>query len=162
MTTSDVIIREATRSDAPALNAALRALSHALGDDHRACDADIARAGFGPDPAFRAIVAEGDDGLTGAALYSPVYSTVRGAAGAFVSDLWVADNMRGRRLGPRLLAAVAAAAARDWGAGFLRLTVYDDNPRAHAFYTRLGFRAHGGETSFTLDGAALEALKGQS
>ncbi len=154
-------IRRATVGDAARLNAALRELSRSMGDAHRASDADIARAGFGPVPAFHALIAEQADGSTcGVALFSPVYSTVRGKAGAYVSDLWVAEAARGQGLGARLLAQVLAQGGRDWGAAFLRLAVYDDNPRARDFYERLGFGAHADETYLTLDGPALDALKG--
>lgn len=158
--TREVAIRRATRDDAGRLNAALRELSWSMGDAHRATDADVARAGFGPVPAFHALIAERAEAVCGVALYSPVYSTVRGKAGAYVSDLWVAEAARGQRLGERLLAQVLAQAGQGWGAAFLRLAVYDDNPRARAFYERLGFGAHADETYLTLDGSALDALKG--
>lgn len=148
-----ITIRLAEAADAGRLNAALRALSADLGDTHRATDADIAAAGFGSEPAFRAILALRAEQVVGVAVFSPLYSTTRGCAGAYVSDLWVARAARGDGLGPRLLAAV-----RDAGAGFIRLAVYGDNPRAVAFYERMGFAARRGEVGMILDGAALKAI----
>ena len=149
------VIRPATASDVALLDAALRALSADLGDGHRATVADLRAAGFGPVPAFRALLALDGDDAVGAAVFSPLYSTTRACPGAYVSDLWVAAPARGTGLGPRLLAAVRDEARALWGAGFLRLAVYADNPRAVAFYQRLGFAPRTGETSLILEGPAL-------
>ncbi|OYX45516.1 MAG: hypothetical protein B7Z02_00730 [Rhodobacterales bacterium 32-67-9] len=156
--TAEVTIRLAEAADAARLNAALRALSDDLGDEHRATDADIAAAGFGAEPAFRALLALRGDATVGVAVFSPIYSTTRATAGAYVSDLWVAQSARGARLGPRLLASVRDAAQARWGGGFIRLSVYADNPRAVAFYERMGFSARTGEVGMILDGAALRAI----
>ncbi|MGG7644329.1 GNAT family N-acetyltransferase [Rhodovulum sp. YNF3179] len=155
-----IAIRQATPADAGRLNAALAALSADLDDPH-AADADLlARAISGAAPAAHALLAEGTTGLLGAALYSPLVSTARGQAGVYVSDLWIADAARGQGLGRRLLAAVARDAARRWRAGFIKLAVYEDNPRARAFYDRLGFTPAAREQYMSMQGAAFEALKG--
>ena len=151
-------IRLAERADAPRLNVALQQLSETMGDTHRAGDLAVAEAGFGDTPAFYAVLAELGDTVVGVAVYSPLFSTVRGKAGAYVSDLWVDEPARGQRLGIRLLAAVRDTANAQWGAGFLRLVVYDDNPRAISFYAGLGFRPSSGETSMTLEDATLTAM----
>lgn len=151
-------IRAATAEDMARLNAAMRALSQALGDPHRATDEDLRRAGFGPHPAFHALLAEEGAALIGAAIFSPTFSTVRGMAGAYVSDLWVAEGHRGRRLGAGLLAAIRDRGRALWGAGYLRVPVYNDNARAQAFYGRLGFAPSDHETIVVLDGAALADL----
>ncbi|MCC0064969.1 MAG: GNAT family N-acetyltransferase [Defluviimonas sp.] len=151
-------IRPAERRDAPQINAALRALSRTMGDTHAADDRLIERAGFGETPAFHALLAEQAGAVIGAALYSPLLSTTRGATGAHVSDLWVAAALRGQGLGARLLAAVRDRAQAQWGAGFLRLAVYHDNHRAAAFYAGLGFLPASAETTMTLQGAALAAI----
>jgi ribosomal protein S18 acetylase RimI-like enzyme len=151
-------IRLAERADAPRLNAALQKLSQTMGDTHRADDLAIAEAGFGKTPAFYAELAEEGDQIVGVAVYSPLFSTVRGKAGVYVSDLWVDEAARGQRLGVRLLEAVRDDAKARWGAGFLRLVVYDDNPRAVSFYAGLGFRSSTGETVMTLEDSALTAM----
>ncbi len=153
-----VTFRLAERGDASRLNAVLWKLSETMGDVHRADDHAIERAGFGATPAFFALFAELDDDIIGAVVYSPLFSTVRGRAGAYVSDLWVAEHARGQRLGVRLLAAVRDRAQSQWGAGFLRLAVYDDNPRAVSFYANLGFVPASEETSMTLEGDALASV----
>lgn len=154
----EITIRAGLPGDLAALDAGLRALSAALGDAHRAGREDLARALFGPAPLAQAVVAEGGAGIAGLAMYGPLYSTVRGMAGAYVSDLWVADALRGHGVGARLLAGVRDAACAAWGAGFVRLAVYDGTPRARAFYDRLGFAADTGQTYMTISGAPLAAL----
>ena len=155
---SAITLRRAGPRDAARLNAGLRALSQSMGDVHRASDEQIARALGG---AARAVLAEAGGVLVGAALFSPLFSTTRGMAGAYVSDLWVDSGWRGAGLGQRLLAGVRDGAALEWGAGFLRLGVYADNTRARAFYTRLGFVEPANEQCLTLTGPALAALKGE-
>jgi ribosomal protein S18 acetylase RimI-like enzyme len=153
-----IAIRPAEAGDVELLDAALRALSGDLGDTHRATAACLARAGFGETPAFRAQIALSGDAAVGVALYSPLYSTTRAMPGAYVSDLWVEEEMRGSGLGRKLLAAVRNDAALQWGAGFIRLAVYADNPRAVAFYERIGFRTRTGEIGMLLEGEALERI----
>ena len=108
-------------------------------------------------PSGRALLA----GQGSLALYSPVFSTVIGGAGAYVSDLRVAPDARATGLGRRLLAAVAADASERWGAIYLTLAVYDDSPGARAFYDRLGFAAVDGQARLSLDPAATARLKGE-
>ncbi|PWV97123.1 acetyltransferase (GNAT) family protein [Hoeflea marina] len=156
---TEISIRPAVIEDAARLNAALRQLSLDMDDVHRASDADIVRFCFGPSPVMHALLAETDDGqVAGVAAYSPFFSTTLGAVGLYVSDLWVAESGRGRQFGVRLLSAVRAAGRRAWEAEFIRLNVYHTNPRALAFYERIGF-VHNTETQFvTLRGAAYDRL----
>jgi len=153
-------IRPATIADVEALDAALRNLSAHMGDSHKATADDLRRAGFGDQPSFRALVAEQDDRVSGVALYSPVFSTVRGASGIYVSDLWVSDAVRGSGLGRRLLAAALDDAKERWGATYIRLTVYHDNTGARAFYEKLGFMENDEEHYLILSGQQLQALSG--
>lgn len=128
------MIRQATVSDAAALNTALAQLSQEIGDTHRGRDESLSQAlerGI-----VRAVIAGEIDG---AALYSPVFSTTRGAPGLYVSDLWVSREARGTGQGRKLLRAAAEDARAVWGASWLKLTVYGENNAARAFYDRVGF-----------------------
>ncbi len=148
---SEVRIRTAGRADAARLNDALAKLSEDLGDDHLATDETLAAACSGEGSAVRAVLAETGEDIVGAALYSPVFSTRRGAAGLYVSDLWVASHRRGDRLGKRLLQEAARDAGVRWDARFLRLAVYHDNIRARRFYERIGFTEEIEERLMLLD-----------
>ena len=162
MTQQDITIRRVERADLPLLDQALRALSADLGDPHPADIALLEQAGFGPTPAYYALIAEnGEAGLCGAAMYSPVMSTTLAAPGVFVSDLWVEKSARGTGLGRRLLAQVAQDAGTRWNAGCLKLAVYHDASGARRFYDQLGFGARTDETTMLLDRPAFEVLKGQ-
>lgn len=152
-------IRTAEEQDIAALDAALRSLSRDLGDPHRAGTDALWRAIFGTPPSAWARVAVGDAGLAGVVLFAPVFSTVRGGAGLFVSDLWVAGDRRGMGLGRALLKSAAETAGTLWEAGFMRLSVHDDNARGRQFYRDLGFRAVGGQSAMVLTGQAFHALR---
>ena len=145
--------------DAVALNRALAHLSVGMGDEHAASDGDIARFCFGPSPVFQALLAEDADGtIVGVAAFSPFFSTVYGSVGMYVSDLWVSEQTRGRQLGQRLLAAVRGFGLKAWDASFIRLSVYHDNPKAQAFYERVGFEPTIEAQYMTLVGTAYDAL----
>ena len=155
-----VTIRPAEARDVPRANAALAALAAELGDAHPTTEDQLAGALFGPRPVAHAFLAEaaGEAGLAGIAMASPLFSTKRGTAGLYVSDLWVAPGRRSGGLGRRLLAAVRDDGAARWGAGYLSLTAYADAPRSVAFYRRLGFGEATGTHHLTLEGAGLAAL----
>ncbi|MWD29532.1 GNAT family N-acetyltransferase [Aquicoccus sp. SCR17] len=155
-------MRVAGPEHAAQVNAALSRLSEVLGDTHAASDEDIARALSGPHPAARAALAETGVGETvGLALYSPTYSTVRGAA-VYVSDLWVSDALRGQGLGRRLLGFVLRDGQALWDARWLKLNVYHGSPAARRFYDRLGFAEADHYTELQLTGRAAEALRGET
>lgn len=157
----DYVIRLVEKNDLPLLDTALRALSKELGDQHPATINFLEQAGFGPTPAYYALLAlDSSDTLVGAVVFSPAVSTTLAATGCFVSDLWVADTARGDGLGRRLLLQAAEVSQAMWGAGYLKLAVYDGSSEAGAFYTKLGFTARSGETTLFLDNSGLNALKG--
>ncbi|SFH62239.1 GNAT family N-acetyltransferase [Albimonas pacifica] len=152
-------IRLAEPQDVPRLAVALKSLAETMGDPFAATEADLSRALHGPAPICRAQVAGvGKGAFLGAVFYSPIFSTIRGAAGIFVSDLWASEQARGQGLGPRLLAAALRDAAACWGASYLKLHVYDDNPNARRFYDRLGFEQSTGEAEMVLERDACAAL----
>jgi ribosomal protein S18 acetylase RimI-like enzyme len=152
-------IRPAEAGDLTALDAALKNLSQDLGDPHRAGTDSLRKAVFGPAPSAWAQVMGGPQGLRGLALFSPVFSTARGGAGAYVSDLWVARSERGSGLGTALLQSAADRAATLWGAGYLRLAVHDHNSRARLFYQSLGFEPAEGETIMVLAGQSFRKIR---
>lgn len=156
-------IRPADKHDLPALDAALKNLAQDLGDPYLVGMDTLEHAIFGTKPSTWATVAESvgnaAGNLTGAALFTPTFSTARGGAGAYVSDLWVEEAARGNGIGVALLNAVADRARGLWGAGFLRLSVHDHNPRAQALYRSLGFVPMDGETGMVTRALPLQQMQ---
>lgn len=135
-------IRGARREDAPVIHRLLLELASELGkaQDIRSSVADIERFGFGDPPRFEAVLAFGGEEAIGLAVYFYEFSTWRGQPGVYVQDLYVAPTARGRGLGRELLRAVRQRAA-EHVAGYVKLTVYDRDPAALAFYHAMGFQS---------------------
>jgi len=92
------------------------------------------------DPALgRAWIVEVDDRAAGYAVLTLGWSLEYGGRDAFVDDLYVAPEYRGRGLGGAALAAVEAA-ARELGVRALHLEVERGNRPAQELYRRRGFR----------------------
>lgn len=152
-----VQFQDVTPETLPFLHDGLKALAVDLGDAFPLAPRQLERAIFGPQPACHGLLALGaGKALLGIALYAPVFSTTLGRPGVYVSDLWVAENARGRALGPALLAQVGARAGDRWDAGFLKLVSYRSNTRARAFYARLGFAEQPDEIPLRICIAALK------
>ena len=155
---SAVTLRFATTDDV----GLLLQLIHELAIYERAPEAvvateeDLRQHGFGPDRRFEALLAFVDDEPAGFALFFPDFSTWRGRPGLFLEDLYVREWARGRGVGRRLIARLAAIAIeRDWPA--LHFNVLDWNP-ARSFYGRLGIEARSLWVPYGATGAALHRL----
>jgi len=159
----EITIKHARIEDADAIAVMLRQLASDIGDcDSFRSDADtIRRHGFGEQPLFQCLIAEGLGENLGLVLFFPLFSTTRGKPGVYVQDLWIAGSARGQGLGTRLLAAVAEYAASQWQAAYMGLTVYADNATAAAFYRQLGFHGNERDLPVALDGPAFEKLRDQ-
>ncbi len=144
-----VTIREARADDARLLHEALLALARHTGDEHKieSTPEDLLQYGFGPNPAFEALIAEVDGRFAG----------MCGKPGIYVQDLYVDDAFRGRRIGERLL---QAAASRGYarGARHLRLSVDRANVSAQAFYERVGIQHCRDEQIHMIRGEQFEAF----
>jgi GNAT superfamily N-acetyltransferase len=99
-------------------------------------ETDLVRDGFGPEPKFRALIAEWDGEPAGYALFFDFYSTWRGRH-LYLEDLFVRPQFRSRGIGKRLLEAVARIAERESCHG-MRWEVLDWNQPAVEFYKSLG------------------------
>jgi GNAT superfamily N-acetyltransferase len=121
-----------------------------------ATEDDRRRQGFGPERRFEALLALVDGKPAGFALFFPDFSTWRGRPGIFLEDLYVREWARGRGLGRRLMARLAAIAVeRNWPA--LHFNVLDWNP-ARGFYGRLGIAARNEWLPYSATGEALHNL----
>lgn len=137
---SEVEILSARRSDAEVIHQLLCALEADLGvtDVVKRHAQDIEQHGFSDLPCFAAQIAWKDGEAVGLAVFFREFSTWRGTPGVYVQDLYVTPEMRSSGLGWQLMEAVFSQ-AREWGASYCKLAVYDENESAIAFYQRLGF-----------------------
>jgi GNAT superfamily N-acetyltransferase len=131
-------IRAATVEDVAPLKMLIRELAeyeHKL-DKVSITESDLVRDGFGPRPKFRTLIAEWNGETAGYALFFDFYSTWQGRQ-LFLEDLFVRPEFRGRKIGKRVLAAVARIAEHN-GCRGMRWEVLDWNHSAVEFYKSLG------------------------
>jgi GNAT superfamily N-acetyltransferase len=132
-------IRPATSKDAALLTTLIHELAEfdRLGHEAGVTEEDIARDGFGPNPKFRAVIAESDGQVSGYAVFFEFYSTFQGRAGLFLDDIFVREKFRKQGIGKALVAHVAGIA---WKEGYfsMRWEVLDWNTPAIEFYRKLG------------------------
>ncbi|MDM9626727.1 GNAT family N-acetyltransferase [Rhizobium sp. S152] len=153
--TASFEIKRAAPSDAAALAAfAARLFRDTYSDDTAAADlddyvaksfsAELQAAEIG-DPEAAVFMATDGGVLAG---YAYVVFSPEEADLALLSRIYVDANWRGRGVANHLLnAAIAECAAHN--VGRLRLTVYEKNARAIAFYSKVGFAVMG-TTTFTV------------
>jgi len=146
-------IRQATAGDAPVIHRLLAELEHDLGVQGtiRRKAGDILRYGFSETPLFEALIAWKGAQPVGLALYFSEFSTWRGSPGVYVQDLYVSAQTRGAGLGQALMQAVFAR-ARNWGATYCKLAVYNNNEAAISFYRHIGFHVSENESVLFMDG----------
>jgi GNAT superfamily N-acetyltransferase len=131
-------IRPATIDDAELLRTLIRELAE-FEHELNLCvieAADLARDGFGPNPSFRALIADWDGQPAGYALFFDCYSTWAGRR-LFLEDLFVRERFRGRGIGKALLASVARIALQENCCG-MQWEVLDWNEKAIELYKSLG------------------------
>lgn len=152
-------IRVGEASDSELIHASLVAMAQVMdkGAKITSTASDIRKHGFGDQPAFEVLIAEFDGTFAGLCLTFPSFSTWRGEPGIYVQDLYVDDAFRGRRIGEKLLRAVARR-AKAKGAGYLRLSVDIDNKTAEAFYERLGITHSPSEHVHMIKGDAFDTF----
>lgn len=83
-------------------------------------------------------VAEDTGLIVAVCLWTMTFSSWRGMKGIYVSDLYVLDHVRGRKVGEKLLRYTMTEAQKR-GAGFIKMEVDQSNEGAQRFYQRLGF-----------------------
>jgi len=157
-------IRAGVREDAAAVAALGNKLNLQHGLPENFTEATVLRDGFDGPQRFSLLVAEAPsrsgDRVVGYALYHPQYNSDLPGWGLWLVDLFVEPKLRGRGLGRRLLAAVAAEAVAT-GAVSLWWGVTSANRDARDFYASLGARDEDARI-LELDGGALTALAEQA
>jgi ribosomal protein S18 acetylase RimI-like enzyme len=106
------------------------------------------------------LVAEDSGLLLGCCTWMPVYSTWRGCKGIYISDLYVMEHARGRKIGERLLKQLSREALKI-DAHYIRLEVEHGNTRGAQFYERLGFVRKTDQDNCFLESEALNTLAGE-
>lgn len=158
-----VVIRPATPADADTIVELIRELAVYEKEPLTSVlvtAADILRDGFGPTPRFECLLVEASGRAAGFALFFHNYSTWEGRAGLHVEDIFVSEWARGRNIGRRLLAEIAAIAeVRDCRR--IELSVLHWNP-ARAFYERIGFVEMADWRRYRLHGEALARLAAEA
>jgi GNAT superfamily N-acetyltransferase len=135
----NVSIRPATAADCGLILDFIRelALYEKAPEAVVATEAQLHEYGFGRNPAFEALIAELDGEPAGMALFHTRFSTWLGTPTLFLEDIVVREAARGRGVGRRLMARLAAIALeRGWAR--IDFHVLDWNP-ARGFYQKLGF-----------------------
>ena len=152
---TDLTIRTAKPSEAPAILALLRELAdYEKAPEFSLNEEVVLRDMFGA--ACRCELAFCGDDCVGIAAWFWTYKSFRGRRGLYVEDLYVRPPHRGRGAGKALLAHLAARAVE--AGGFLEWQVLDWNAQAIHFYQSLGAKPLGQWLNFRLDGEALQRL----
>jgi ribosomal protein S18 acetylase RimI-like enzyme len=132
-------VREAALEDAEAIYYLARDLADALGDQRPRPDAVRARLDeFLKEPRARVLVAEGEDGVLGAASIWIKPDLAHGDAVIEVPMLVVSGSARRRGVGKLLVEEIQSIAAAE-NAALIELVATKENDVARAFYRSLGF-----------------------
>jgi GNAT superfamily N-acetyltransferase len=142
-TNDELIIRNATAEDAPAIGSMVdefRSYLQALGDVD-ACinfgSEQYRRDGFGPNPAFQGLIAERSGHALAYALYAFDYSTDTGSRTVFLHDLFVRSAFRGQGIGEAVMQRLIEI-CRVAGARSMSWVVWHTNESAIRFYEHMG------------------------
>jgi GNAT superfamily N-acetyltransferase len=152
-------LRPATREDVPVILSLVRELAtyERAPEAVSATEADFLRDGFGPEPRFKAIVAEWEGEPAGFALWFFNWSTWLGRPGLYLEDLYVRPRLRRNGIGKALLLELARIAVAE-GCGRFQWQVLDWNEPAIEFYRSLGGEILREWLTVRVEGEALRAL----
>lgn len=159
----NIITRFGSADDANVIHEMLLRLSESMSSTLKISSTaqDIGAALSGSTPDIHAIIAEETGKPVGLAVFFLSYSTWRGTRGTYLQDIYVANDVRGRGLGTRLLREVAAW-SDEQGADHLRLSVDRDNTAAQTFYEKHGLSFRGDEMIYTIVGDAMVDMSSDS
>jgi GNAT superfamily N-acetyltransferase len=134
-----VRIVPAQEADVPVILRMINALAEyeQLTHEVTATEDDLRQSLFGPRPAGEVVLAYAGQAPVGFALFFHNFSTFVGRQGLYLEDLFVVPEWRGKGVGKRLLAHVAAI-AESRNCGRMEWAVLDWNESAIAFYRRMG------------------------
>lgn len=163
VSTADVQFRiePATERDVSVILRLIKGLAdyEKLSEYVTATEDDLRESLFGERPAAEVAIAYAESTPVGFALFFHNYSTFLAQRGLYLEDLFVVSEWRGRGVGRRLLAHLAALAV-ERNCGRLEWVVLDWNEPAIGFYKCLGAELLDEWTTFRLTGDALRRLAG--
>lgn len=154
-------VRDALHSDIPELLRLMRSLAEFEGyaADFAVTARDLASRGFGPRPQFFAKLAvdTARDIAAGMAVFYLMPFTYDLRPTLLLKELYVDERYRNRRVGERLMIALARQARRI-GCGRMRWDVLHGNREAERFYGRLGGRREDRWIAWQMDRSGIDAL----
>jgi len=153
-------IRKATIEDVPELVRLAKALATYEKLEHQfiATEEQFAKYGFGEHSHFTSVLAENSSGkAVGFALYFFKFSTFTGTPSLHLEDLFVEPEMRGNKIGLRLLAHLADIAVKQ-NCARMEWNVLDWNEPAINFYNSLGAYSMDDWLTYRIDGDPLKEL----
>ncbi len=155
----DVTISKIRPARVPELLKLIRELAkfERLEDEVEATVASLRKSFFGRPPAAGALVAERRGELIGYAIYFFTFSSFVGRPGIWLEDLYVRPQFRRRKLGRRLIEAVARIGAKR-NCGRFEWTALNWNRKALGFYRGLGARVMDEWVLLRLDASGLRRL----
>jgi GNAT superfamily N-acetyltransferase len=161
MTSPGFTLREARRSDVPAIVGLIEdlALFERQPEDCHADPQLLEEHLFGPRPRAEVILAEAGTEVIGFALFFHNYSTWLTRPGLYLEDLYVKPEHRGLGAGRALLVHLARI-ARVRDCGRMEWSVLKWNDHAIRFYRALGAEPLDEWQTYRLAGDALIALGG--
>lgn len=151
-------IRVAQPKDVPSMMRLVRELAdfEKLPQEVKLTETKMLEDGFGPQPAFHAIVAELDGNVIGMAVYYFSYSTWKGRS-IYIDDIIVTETYRGNGVGKELMDEMVRIAIREQ-AGKLHWQVLDWNEPAIRFYRKYQPSFDGEWVNVALNATQLQAI----
>ena len=156
-------IRPAAPEDVPLILSLIRELAEyeKLLHEVKATEAELRTALFGARPHAECLIAELGGKPAGFALFFHNFSTFLAKPGLYLEDLYVKPELRGKGVGKKLLAHLAALALKR-GCGRFEWAVLDWNAPAIRFYQSLGAQMMETWKINRLTGSALEKLAAEA
>jgi len=153
---SELVIREATEADIPALLGLIRELAEYEKLTHIlvATEEMYREALFGAKPVAEALIAFDAGKPVGYAIFFHNFSTFLGRAGLYLEDIYVRPETRGKGVGKKLFATVARI-AKERNCGRYEWCVLKWNTPSIEFYDALGAESMDGWLMMRLEGDAL-------
>jgi GNAT superfamily N-acetyltransferase len=155
----DVRIVAATAKDTAVILTMIRGLAEyeRMSDRFAATETALREQLFGARPAAEVILVYAGEKPVGYALFFPTFSTFACRPGIYLEDLFIEPDWRGRGLGRRLLAHLAAIGV-ERGCDRMQWVVLPWNEPASEFYRGLGAEKVTEWDTFRVAGDAFERL----